>query len=184
MSKKVNVAHLVYASSSSVYGDSPELPKREDHIGNPISPYAATKKSGEIICHPASHLDGLAIACLRFFTVYGPRQRPDLAIHKFSRILREGGEIPMFGDGSTSRDYTFIDDTVAGVLGALEWVRGGDGSYGIVEPRIKQLPMQPGDVVRTFADIARARGELGYRPETEFREGVRRFLEWFDGQPA
>lgn len=199
---------FVFASSSSVYGNNEKVPFSEtDPVDHPISPYAATKKAGELVCHAASHLDGIAMACLRFFTVYGPRQRPDLAVHKFARILRDGGTVPMFGDGSTSRDYTYIDDTVSGVLGALDWVRRSPGAYGIfnlgnhrtvtltdmirtigeemgVEPRIERLPMQPGDVARTYADIERAREELGYRPETEFREGVRRFLRWFSAQPT
>jgi len=201
------VRRFVFASSSSVYGNNEKVPFSEsDAVDNPISPYAATKKAGELICHAAAHLDGIAVACLRFFTVYGPRQRPDLAVHKFARILRDGGEIPMFGDGTTSRDYTYVDDTVAGVVGALRWVGGEESTYRIfnlgnhrtvalsdmirilgeemgVEPRIRQLPMQPGDVLRTYADIGRAAEELGYRPETDFRDGVKRFLEWFSGQP-
>ncbi len=206
--KARGLRRFVFASSSSVYGNNEKVPFSEsDPVDHPISPYAATKKAGEVICHAASHLDGIALACLRFFTVYGPRQRPDLAIHKFARIIRDGGEIPMFGDGSTSRDYTYVDDTVSGVLGALEWV-GRDGrDYDVfnlgnhrtvalsemirvlgeemgVEPRVRQLPMQPGDVVRTYADIGRASEELAYRPETGFREGVRRFLEWFAAQPS
>jgi UDP-glucuronate 4-epimerase len=206
--KSRGVRRVVFASSSSVYGNNEKVPFSEsDPVDHPISPYAATKKAGELICHAASHLDGLAIACLRFFTVYGPRQRPDLAVHKFSRILRDGGEIPMFGDGSTSRDYTYVDDTVSGVLGALEWVSRADSAYGIfnlgnhrtvalsdmiriigeefgVEPRVKRLPMQPGDVLQTYADIGRASRELGYQPATQFRVGVQRFLEWFRRQPA
>lgn len=206
--KERGVRRFVFASSSSVYGNNEKVPFSEtDPVDHPISPYAATKKAGEVICHAASHLDGIAMACLRFFTVYGPRQRPDLAVHKFARILRAGGAIPMFGDGSTSRDYTFVDDTVSGVLGALEWVGREESRYRIfnlgnhrtvalrdmirivgeemgVAPRIEQLPMQPGDVVRTYADIGRAGEELGYRPETDFRDGVKRFLEWFRRQPA
>ena len=154
------------------------------------------------MCHAASHLDGLTVACLRFFTVYGPRQRPDLAIHKFARLLTGGDEIPMYGDGGTSRDYTFVDDTVAGVLGALKWATHRQGEYGVfnlgnhrtvtlsemistiademgVEVRINRLPMQPGDVERTFADITLARQVLGYDPTTEFRSGVRQFINWF-----
>jgi UDP-glucuronate 4-epimerase len=201
--KQRAVRRFVFASSSSVYGNNEKVPFAEnDPVDHPISPYAATKKAGELICHTASHLDGLAVACLRFFTVYGPRQRPDLAIHKFARILRHGGEIPMYGDGRTSRDYTYVDDTIAGVLGAIDWVSARDGGYDVfnlgnnrtvaldemirtlgeemgIEPRIKRLPMQPGDVVRTYADIGRAGRALGYRPATEFREGVRRFLAWF-----
>lgn len=206
--KDRGIRRFVFASSSSVYGNNEKVPFSEsDPVDHPISPYAATKKAGELVCHAASRLDGVAIACLRFFTVYGPRQRPDLAVHKFARILRDGGPIPMFGDGTTSRDYTYVDDTVSGVLGALEWVSRDTGEYRVfnlgnhrtvtlsdmiriigeemgVEPRIEQLPMQPGDVVRTYADIERAREELGYRPDTDFRDGVRRFLEWFSRQPA
>jgi UDP-glucuronate 4-epimerase len=206
--KARDVGRFVFASSSSVYGNNEKVPFSEsDPVDHPISPYAATKKAGELICHAASHLDGIRMACLRFFTVYGPRQRPDLAVHKFARILRGGGAIPMFGDGSTCRDYTYVDDTVSGVLGALEWVGREQSGYRVfnlgnhrtvalsdmirilgeemgVEPRIEQLPLQPGDVVRTYADIGRASEELGYRPETDFRQGVERFLEWFSQQPS
>lgn len=193
---------LVFASSSSVYGNNEKVPFSEsDPVDHPISPYAATKKAGELICHAAHALDGIGIACLRFFTVYGPRQRPDLAIHKFSRLLLQGQPIPMFGDGTTSRDYTYIDDTVSGVLAALDWTAAGDydvfnlgndrtvrldemidvigGEMG-VEPEIRRLPMQPGDVERTWADIARARDILGYDPRTDFRSGVRGFLDWLE----
>jgi UDP-glucuronate 4-epimerase len=207
-SRKLGIRRFLFASSSSVYGNNEKVPFSEsDSVDHPISPYAATKKAGELICHAASHLDGIGMACLRFFTVYGPRQRPDLAVRKFAGILRRGGAIPMFGDGSTCRDYTYVDDTVSGILGALEWVRRGEGAYGVfnlgnhrtvalsemiqilgeemgVEPRIERLPMQPGDVLRTYADIERARAELGYRPETDFREGVARFLEWFSREPS
>ncbi len=157
------------------------------------------------MAHVYSHLYDLPCTGLRLFTVYGPRQRPDLAIHKFARIFRDDGEIQMFGDGSTCRDYTYVADTVSGVLGAIEWVSQREGVYDIfnlgnhqtvelrdmiqtvgdemgVEPRIRRLPMQPGDVVRTYADIGRARRELGYRPDTQFRVGVQRFLEWFSLQ--
>jgi UDP-glucuronate 4-epimerase len=197
------VRKLVFASSSSVYGNNEKVPFSEsDPVDHPISPYAATKKAGELICHAASHLDGISVACLRFFTVYGPRQRPDLAIHKFARVLRDGGEIPMYGDGTTCRDYTYVADTIAGILGAIEWASRAGNGYGIfnlgnhrtvslsdmirtlgeemgIQPRIRRLPLQPGDVTRTYADIERAQRELGYRPETPFREGVRSFLEWF-----
>jgi UDP-glucuronate 4-epimerase len=130
--KTRGVRAFVFASSSSVYGNNQKVPLSEsDPVDHPISPYAATKKSGELLCHAAAHLDRLTVACLRFFTVYGPRQRPDLAIHKFARILRDGGEIPMSGDGSTSRDYTYVDDTVSGVIGALEWAGRQEGAYDI-----------------------------------------------------
>ena len=201
--KDREIRTLVFASSSSVYGNNKRVPFAEsDSVDSPISPYAATKKAGELICHAASHLDGLTVACLRFFTVYGPRQRPDLAIYKFTQLLSEGHEIPVYGDGSTSRDYTFVDDIVTGVLGALEWATQRESEYGVfnlgnqrtvtlsemistiaeemgAEARIKRLPMQPGDVERTFADISRARRLLGYDPTTEFRAGVRRFIDWF-----
>ena len=201
--KDREIRTLVFASSSSVYGNNKRVPFAEsDSVDSPISPYAATKKAGELICHAASHLDRLTVACLRFFTVYGPRQRPDLAIYKFTQLLSEGQEIPVYGDGSTSRDYTFVDDIVTGVLGALEWATQRESEYGVfnlgnqrtvtlsemistiaeemgAEARIKRLPMQPGDVERTFADISRARRLLGYDPTTEFRAGVRRFIDWF-----
>ena len=206
--KSREIGTFVFASSSSVYGNNKKVPFAEsDRVDHPISPYAATKKAGELLCHAASHLDGLTVACLRLFTVYGPRQRPDLAIYKFAHILSDGGVIPMFGDGSSSRDYTYIDDIVTGVLGALDWAGRHGGAYEIfnlgncrsvtlsdmigtiseelgVEPRIEQLPMQPGDVMRTYADISRAKNMLGYRPNTEFRMGVQRFLKWFEGHQA
>ncbi len=193
---------FVFASSSSVYGNNEKVPfSEDDRVDHPISPYAATKKAGELLCHAASHLDGLGVPCLRFFTVYGPRQRPDLAIHKFARLMRAGEEIPMFGDGSTSRDYTYISDTVQGVVRALDWARRNPGAYEIVnlgesrtvtlaemirvlgkelgvEPRVCRLPMQPGDVDRTFADVSKARRLFGYDPQVPFREGVRAFVEW------
>jgi UDP-glucuronate 4-epimerase len=194
---------FVFASSSSVYGNNEKVPfHEEDRVDHPISPYAATKKAGELLCHTATHLDGITTACLRFFTVYGPRQRPDLAIHKFARLMAAGEEIPMFGDGSTQRDYTYIDDILDGVEGALDFARREEARFEIfnlgesrtvsltemiqvvgeemgVEPRIRRLPMQPGDVLRTWADVSRARELLGYDPRTDFREGIRRFVEWF-----
>ncbi len=202
--RRRGIQTLVFASSSSVYGNNKHVPfSEQDPVDHPISPYAATKKSGELLCHAASHLNGISIACLRFFTVFGPRQRPDLAIHKFARIMADGGEIPMFGDGSTSRDYTYVDDTVSGVVAALKWAESSPEAFGVfnlgnrrtvtlssmietigeemgVEPRIQRLPMQPGDVTRTYADIEHARTTFGYQPTTEFREGIRLFLEWFD----
>lgn len=196
------INRFVSASSSSVYGNNPKVPfSEDDRVDNPISPYAASKKAGELLCHSYTHLYGITCLNLRFFTVYGPRQRPDLAIHKFARLLAAGEEIPMFGDGTTQRDYTYIDDILQGVEGAIGWVRENEGSFDIVnlgesrtiglmemirvvgeemgvEPRIKRLPMQPGDVERTFADISKARRLLGYDPRWEFREGVRAFVRW------
>ena len=201
---------FVFASSSSVYGNNEKVPfHEEDRVDRPISPYAATKKAGELLCHTATHLDGITTTCLRFFTVYGPRQRPDLAIHKFARLLATGEEIPMFGDGSTQRDYTYIDDILQGMEGALAFARREEARFEIfnlgesqtialtemirvlgaemgVEPRVRRLPMQPGDVLRTYADVSRARELLGYAPSVEFREGIRRFVSWFEevGQPV
>ena len=201
---------FVFASSSSVYGNNEKVPfHEEDRVDRPISPYAATKRAGELLCHTATHLDGITTACLRFFTVYGPRQRPDLAIHKFARLLAAGKEIPMFGDGSTQRDYTYIDDILQGMEGALAFARREEARFEIfnlgesqtialaemirvlstemgVEPRIRRLSMQPGDVLRTYADVSRARELLGYSPSVEFREGIRRFVSWFEevGHPV
>ncbi|MDZ7780363.1 MAG: GDP-mannose 4,6-dehydratase [Gemmatimonadota bacterium] len=202
-----NIRTFVFASSSSIYGNNRKVPFSEsDRVDHPISPYAATKKAGELLCHAATHLDGISTVCLRFFTVYGPRQRPDLAMHKFAGLLRDGTPIPLFGDGTSRRDYTFIDDACDGVLAALDWASqegarhevinlGGGEPIALqdmidvlademnVEPRIRHLPPQPGDVERTFADIEKAERLLGYRPQVDFRVGIRRFLEWFHGRP-
>jgi UDP-glucuronate 4-epimerase len=202
LSRERGIRHFLSASSSSVYGNNEKVPfSEEDPVDHPISPYAATKKATELLCHSYTHLYGITCLNLRFFTVYGPRQRPDLAIHKFARLLAEGEEIPMFGDGTTRRDYTYIEDIVQGVEGALRWVTEQDGAFDIVnlgesrtieltemirvlaeemgvEPRIRQLPMQPGDVERTFADISKARRILGYEPRWKFRDGIREFVGW------
>ena len=199
---------FLFASSSSVYGNSKTVPFVEDDpVDRPISPYAATKKAGELLCHTATHLHGFSSMCLRFFTVYGPRQRPDLAIRKFARLMLEGREIPMFGDGSTERDYTYIDDILDGIMGSLGYARAHPGSYEVVNlgesrtislremidtvadvfqatPNVVQHPLQPGDVMRTYADVSRARELFGYNPTTGFREGVERFAEWFLGAAA
>jgi UDP-glucuronate 4-epimerase len=192
---------LVFASSSSVYGDSPTVPLREsDSVDNPISPYAATKRAGELLCYTYHHLFGFDVACLRFFTVYGPRQRPEMAIHKFTRGIAEGEEIPVFGDGSTARDYTYIEDIIQGILAVEKNFSGyrivnlGEAATTTlhdliemiatnlgVEAKIRTLPLQPGDVTITFADIAVARS-LGYAPTTPINEGIRRFVEWFRHQ--
>lgn len=195
---------FVFASSSSVYGNNEKVPFAEaDPVDYPISPYAATKRSGELICHTYHHLHGLAIACLRFFTVFGPRQRPDLAISKFLRLVADDKPIPMFGDGSTSRDYTYIDDIIDGIVAACEhipthgyriWNLGGSSpvtlremirTIGRVvgrEPRIDPKPMQPGDVDRTYADVSRSEAELGYGPKVSFEQGVRRQWQWLGRQ--
>jgi UDP-glucuronate 4-epimerase len=198
------IGRFVFASSSSVYGNNEKVPFSEDDpVDYPISPYAATKRAGELLCHTWAHLFGIRVICLRFFTVYGPRQRPDLAIHKFARLLDQGEPLPMFGDGTTRRDYTYIDDVIQGVTGAIGWVdRAPEGAFQIVnlgesqtvslqemidtlaqamevEPEIRQLPEQPGDVEQTWADVTRAREFLGYDPRVAFPEGIRRFVEWY-----
>ncbi len=196
-----DVPRILFASSSSVYGGNDKIPfSEEDPVDRPISPYAATKKAGELLCETFCHLYGMNIASLRFFTVYGPRQRPEMAIHKFTRHLFEGKEIGIYGDGSSRRDYTYIDDVVEGVIGALS-ARPGHRIYNLGESatislsalvglleRItglravrRHLPVQPGDVPVTFADIARAREEIGYDPKVPVEEGVRRFVEWYRG---
>jgi len=197
------IRSFVFASSSSVYGNNEKVPfSEEDSVDHPISPYAATKKAGELLCHAQSRLHGTSCTCLRFFTAYGPRQRPDLAIRKFSRLLLEGEELPRYGDGSTARDYTFIDDIIRGVTSALDFTRRNEARYEVInlgesrtvtlaemirtvgevfgrEPRIKALPMQPGDVERTYADVSKAKELLGYRPSTEFLDGMKMFASWY-----
>ena len=201
--RQYGIKKLVFASSSSVYGNNPTVPfKVTDKIDNPISPYAATKKAGELLCYTHHHLYKVNVACLRFFTVFGPRQRPDLAINKFTRLILNSEPVPMFGDGSTSRDYTYVDDIVNGIMGAIKWVDTDETRYGIFnlggdEPiklsrmiqvieektgrkaKINYLPMQPGDVNRTCADISLSTEELGYKPETSFEEGIAKFVEWY-----
>lgn len=201
-------SRFLFASSSSVYGNCRTVPFSETaDVTEPISPYAATKKAGELICHAWAHLFGTSIASLRFFTVYGPGQRPDLAIHKFMRRIARDEAIEMFGDGTTSRDYTYVDDIVAGVLAALDWTSshpathrifnlGGSSPVSLTEmieaigrtvgrtPRIERRPMQPGDVERTWADVARSETEIGYRPATPFEEGLRRQWAWLQERIA
>lgn len=198
--ERVGVARCVVASSSSVYGDVARAPFREDdHDILPISPYAATKRSVEMLCHAHAHLSKMPTACLRFFTVYGPGQRPDLAIRTFMERIARGESITMFGDGSTSRDYTYIDDIVCGVLSASErigefgfrvWNLGSDAPVrldelieriaGVVgrEARVERGAMRAGDVVRTWADLSRSGEELGYRATTPLEEGLRRQWGW------
>jgi len=194
------IPHFVFASSSSVYGVNPRVPwSEEDHVLQPISPYASTKVSGELLGHVYSHLYGFRFIALRFFTVYGPRQRPDLAIHKFARLISSGRAIPVFGDGSTRRDYTYVDDVVAGVRGAIRYDRsqyevvnlGNNATVTLLEmirtiedalatkATIEWKPEQPGDVPQTWASVAKARDLLGYEPRTPFKEGIQRFAEWF-----
>jgi UDP-glucuronate 4-epimerase len=202
LAKRWGVSQFVFASSSSVYGINPNVPWREDdHVLLPISPYASTKVSGELLGHVYSHLYGIRFVALRFFTVYGPRQRPDLAIHKFARLMLQGQPIPLYGDGSSRRDYTFIDDVVQGVLAAIDYratpyevINLGnnrtvslremiDGLSRVlgVKATVQHLPEQPGDVPQTWADIAKAGQLLGYHPQTDFAEGLKRFAAWLLG---
>lgn len=202
--RQTGVGKFVFASSSSIYGIANRVPfSEEDHLNLPVSPYAATKIAGEKICFTYSHLYGIKTVCLRFFTVYGPRQRPDLAIRKFTQLMLAGQRIPMFGDGSTGRDYTFIDDIVQGIVAALNY----DCAYEVfnlgnsspvtlrtlietletviqVKAGIETLPDQPGDVPITCADISKARRLLGYAPQTPFREGIAKFVDWYRSNPG
>jgi UDP-glucuronate 4-epimerase len=194
-----HVPQFVFASSSSVYGINPHVPWSEDDaVLKPISPYASTKVSGELLGHVYSHLYGIRFVALRFFTVYGPRQRPDLAIHKFARLIAAGELVPVYGDGSTRRDYTYIDDVIAGVRAAIDYtasayevinlgnnqtvtlsemIAGIEHAIG-AKARIQRLPEQPGDVPQTWARIDKARTLLGYEPRTEYCDGVAAFVRW------
>ena len=209
LAREHGIRQFIFGSSSSVYGLNAKVPFAEDDpIRQAISPYAATKAAGELLCHTYTHLYGIRCVCLRFFTVYGPRQRPDLAIHKFARLLSEGKPIPVFGDGTTSRDYTFIDDIIAGVRASINYVADYEKSdyevFNLGESRTVELrelisllekelgvtakidrqPLQPGDVPQTFADITKARHLLGYNPQTQIEEGINGFVEWFRVQKS
>jgi len=193
------VSNFVFISSSSVYGADSKVPFSEDDtVGRPISPYAATKRAGELLCYTFHHLHDLPVSCLRLFTVYGPRQRPEMAIHAFTRCIMDGEPVRMFGDGSTSRDYTYVDDIVFGILAALERPHPYEifniGESQTISLRdlisviesvcdkkavIEQLPDQPGDVPRTFADVSRAKELLGYAPTTAIRDGIKAFVNWY-----
>lgn len=203
IAKKYNIRNLVMASSSSVYGNCEKVPFKEDMIVDyAISPYAATKKSNEVMAHVYHKLYQMNIIMLRFFTVFGPRQRPDLAINKFVRLMLEDEEIPMYGDGTTSRDYTFVDDVVDGIIRSISYIENHNDVYEImnignsnpislnemietigrvlkITPKIKEMPMQLGDVNRTYADISKAKKLIGYDPKTNFEEGIIRFVEWY-----
>lgn len=197
--RQLGVKKFVFASSSSIYGLANQVPFSEaDNLNLPISPYAATKIAGEKIAYTYSHLYHLPVVCLRFFTVYGPRQRPDLAIRKFTQLIEAGRPIPVFGDGSTGRDYTFVDDIVDGIVRALhhecayDIFNLGNSSPVVLRDliatlenvlgktaQIEWLPDQPGDVPITYADISKARRLLGYEPRVPFRDGIRRLVEWY-----
>ena len=201
--KEFKVKKIICASSSSVYGNNEKIPFSEnDAVDKPISPYAATKRAVEILGHVYHSLYNIDIVQLRFFTVYGPRQRPDLAIHKFTRLISENKEIPYYGDGATARDYTFIDDIIQGIMNAIEYVEENQNIYEIInlgENQVitldemiatienalhkkvikKILPMQPGDVQQTNADISKARQLIAYQPQVNFQNGIKIFVEWF-----
>lgn len=193
---------LVFGSSSSVYGGNTKVPFAEsDRVDHPISPYAATKKAGEVQCYTWHHLRGNPVTCLRFFTVYGPRQRPEMAIHQFARRLTDGLPIPFFGDGSTRRDYTYVDDIASGIQAAMQRQQGyaiynlGGSATTTLQELVALLeqalgrraildrqPDQPGDVPVTYADIGLAERELGYRSEVPIAEGIARFCRWYVGE--
>jgi UDP-glucuronate 4-epimerase len=199
------VRRLVFASSSSVYGLDSQPPfKESDPCLKPVSPYASTKRAGELLLFTAHHLNALDVTCLRFFTVFGPRQRPDLAIHKFARLIAAGQPIELYGDGSSSRDYTFIDDIIDGVVAAVDEATGAAPGYRIYNlggsrtttllqlvdllgkalgktPRVEWRPEQPGDMQRTLADLTLSTRALGYAPHVTMEDGIRRFVDWLDG---
>jgi UDP-glucuronate 4-epimerase len=200
--RRHNIGKFIFGSSSSVYGNNSKVPFSEtDDVGMPVSPYAATKRAGELLCATYHGLYGLNVFCLRFFTVYGPQQRPEMAIHKFTRFIDRGLPLPRFGDGTTSRDYTFVTDIVSGVKRAIERVQGYEiinlggsrtttlnqliekleerlGKKAIVEPAADQ----PGDVVATWADVSKAQRLLGYDPRIAIDSGLSRFVQWYRQQ--
>jgi UDP-glucuronate 4-epimerase len=201
--RRAGVSRIVFGSSSSVYGDATPVPFREDAAAvEPVSPYAATKRAAELIIAALAPLEGFRVAALRFFTVYGPRQRPDLAIHSFARRMAEGKPLVLFGDGTQARDYTYCDDIIAGTVAAVDWTAsapvgmdvfnlGGSRPVPLgrlvrelacamgIEPTLEWAPMQPGDVQRTCADLTKARRVLGFEPKITLQEGICRFVAWF-----
>jgi UDP-glucuronate 4-epimerase len=200
--KEYGVKDFIFASSSSVYGENQRVPFSERDLDiQPISPYGATKRAGELLSYSYHHLYGMNIACLRIFTAYGPRQRPEMAIHKFTRLVDQGGKVPMYGDGSSRRDYTYIDDLIEGVLSVIHHSKGFE-VYNLGESQttslkelirlieeaigkkalVEVLQPQPGDVSTTFADITKAKERLGYQPKVKMEEGIRRFVEWYKAQ--
>jgi len=199
LARRAGVQRFLFGSSSSVYGGSTRIPFREDDpVDRPISPYAATKRAGELLCHTYARNFSMDITCLRFFTVYGPRQRPEMAIRKFARLILDGDEVPVFGDGRSRRDYTYVDDIVDGVVAALRPLPGYEilnlGESRTVtlleliallekalgrKAHLRFLPEEPGDMAVTYADISRARQLLGYQPRTAIEEGIGKFVDWF-----
>ncbi len=197
--REYGVKSFVFASSSSVYGGNSKVPfSEEDRVETPISPYGATKRAAELFCHTYHRLFDINVACLRYFTVYGPRQRPEMAIHKFTRLIDGNEKVPMYGDGQSMRDYTYIDDIIDGTLGAI-YANKGYEIYNLGESRttrlsdlirmleealgkraiIEGLPEQPGDMPITYANIEKSRRKLGYAPRVSMEEGIGRFVEWY-----
>jgi len=197
--KEFGIKGFIFASSSSVYGENQRVPFSEKDLDiQPISPYGATKRAGELLCYSYHHLYDMPIACLRFFTAYGPRQRPEMAIHKFTRLIDQGKNIPIYGDGSSRRDYTYIDDLIEGILAVIHHHRGYE-TYNLGESQTTSLleliqfiekaldkkaviemgEPQPGDVSITYADISKAERILGYHPKIKMEEGIKRFVEWY-----
>jgi UDP-glucuronate 4-epimerase len=200
--KAHGIKNFIFASSSSVYGENQRIPFKEKDLDiQPISPYGATKRAGELLCYSYHHLYGMNIACLRIFTAYGPRQRPEMAIHKFTRLIDQGEKIPIYGDGSSRRDYTNIDDLIEGILGVIRYHKGFE-VYNLGESQttslkelirlleeafgkkanVEVLETQPGDVSVTYADIGKAKRMLKYQPKTDMKEGIKRFVDWYKKQ--
>jgi len=197
--KEYGVKDFIFASSSSVYGENQRVPFSEDDLDiQPISPYGATKRAGELLCYSYHHLHGMNIACLRIFTAYGPRQRPEMAIHKFTRLIDRGEKISIYGDGSSRRDYTYIDDLIEGMLAVIHHNRGfeiynlGESQttslkelIGLIEEalgkkaNVEMVELQPGDVSITYANITKAKQRLGYHPKIDIKEGIKRFVKWY-----
>ncbi|MCA1623594.1 MAG: GDP-mannose 4,6-dehydratase, partial [Acidobacteria bacterium] len=203
LAREFGIKQFIFGSSSSVYGNNQKAPFAENNkIQEPISPYAATKAAGELLCHTYSHLYNIRTICLRFFTVYGARQRPDLAIHKFSRLISDEKTIEVFGDGKSQRDYTFIDDIIQGVRAAIDYDKSDFEIFNLGESQtvelnylielleknlnkkaiVERCKAQPGDVLQTFADITKAKNLLNYNPQTKVEEGIKKFIEWFSRQ--
>jgi len=197
--KEHGIKNFIFASSSSVYGENQRVPFTEKDLDiQPISPYGATKRTGELLCYSYHHLYGMNIACLRIFTAYGPRQRPEMAIHKFTRLMDQGEKIPIYGDGSSRRDYTYIDDLIEGIFSVIHHHKGFEvynlgesqttslkeliklieGAFG-KKAMIEMLEPQPGDVSVTYADVSKAKRMLKYQPKVKMEEGIRRFVEWY-----
>ncbi|MEK5382446.1 GDP-mannose 4,6-dehydratase [Niallia sp. FSL W8-0635] len=197
---------FIFASSSSVYGNNKKVPFNEkDIVDFAISPYAATKKAGEVLLHTYHHLYDINCIALRFFTVYGPRQRPDLAIHKFTKLILEDKEIPFYGNGTTQRDYTYIDDIIEGIVNSMDYLENKKNVFEIInlgesetislkkmvqtiadslqiDAKLKKLPMQLGDVEKTYADINKAKNLINYNPSTNFEKGINQFINWYKSE--